>query len=236
MARRFWPHGSAVGKRMKNGGPKDPWKTIIGVVGDVKQYGLEVDGRMVAYYCHKQAPSGGMWVIARTDGDAAGLAGPIIRTIRSFDPNVVVYSVDTMETRLFQSLARQRFAMIMLAAFAGFALILAAVGIYGVMSYLVSQGARDIGIRMALGAEQGRILGMVFRQGAILTAAGLVAGLTGAFALTRLMASLLFGVGTSDAITFSSVAILLAAVALAASYIPARRATRVDPLVALRDE
>jgi ABC-type antimicrobial peptide transport system permease subunit len=141
-----------------------------------------------------------------------------------------------MEQRVYQSLARQRFAMIMLTAFAGFALLLAAIGIYGVMSYLVSQGTRNIGIRMALGAVRAAILNMILRQGLTLTIVGIVAGLAGAFALTKLMASLLFGVSASDAATYSSVAVLLGAVALAATYVPALRATRVDPMVALRDE
>ena len=131
---------------------------------------------------------------------------------------------------------RQRFAMIMLAAFAGFALLLATVAIYGVMSHLVTQRTRDIGIRMALGAEQGTILNMVFRQGVGLAVAGIIAGLVGAFFLARLMTSLLFGVSPSDAVTLASVAVLLDAVAAAASCFPARRATGVDPLVALRDE
>jgi ABC-type antimicrobial peptide transport system permease subunit len=152
------------------------------------------------------------------------------------DPRIVLFDVATMEQRVYQSLARQRFAMIMLTAFAGFALLLAAIGIYGVMSYLVSQGTRNIGIRMALGAERAAILNMILRQGLTLTIVGIVAGLAGAFALTKLMASLLFGVSASDAATYSSVAVLLGAVALAATYVPALRATRVDPMVALRDE
>ncbi|HEV8145684.1 MAG TPA: FtsX-like permease family protein, partial [Bryobacteraceae bacterium] len=177
-----------------------------------------------------------MYLVTRTLGEPGAASPAVIQAIRTMDSRVAVYDVASMEQRRFRSLARQRFAMIMLTAFAGFAVLLAAVGIYGVMSYLVSTGTRDIGIRMALGAERGAILGMIFRQGLVLTVAGIVSGLAGAFALTRLMASLLFGVSTSDAVTFSSVAVLLGAVALAASYVPAQRATRVDPMVALRDE
>jgi predicted permease len=238
MAKHFWPHESPVGRRVKRGGAesKDPWHTIVGVVGSVKQYGLEIDGRMVAYFPHKQEPGGSMYLVQRTDGDPALMSATVIRVIRSLDPRVVVFDVATMDQRVFRSLARQRFSMTMLTAFGGFALLLAAVGIYGLMSYLVSQGTRDIGIRMALGAERGAILGMIFRQGFVLTIGGIVAGLAGALALSRVMASLLFGVSPSDAATFSSVASLLGAVALAASYVPAERATRVDPMVALRDE
>ena len=134
------------------------------------------------------------------------------------------------------SLARQRFSTLMLGAFAVFALILAVVGVYGVMSYLVSQGTHDIGVRLALGAQRSRIVGMVIRQGMELTGAGIVIGLIGAAALTRVMASLLFGVSTTDLLTFSAVPIVLIAIALLASYLPARRATLVDPVVALREE
>ena len=137
---------------------------------------------------------------------------------------------------MHDSLARQRFAMMMLSGFAVFALLLAVIGIYGVMSHLVSQGTRDIGLRMALGAERGRVRRMVMRQGVELTVAGVVLGLAGAAALTRLMASLLFGVTTTDTVTFSAVPVLLVGIALVASYLPARRATNVDPVVALRDE
>jgi predicted permease len=238
MARHFWPHESPIGKRVKQGGPdsKNPWVTIVGVAGTVKQYGLEIDGRMVAYYPHKQQQAGGMYVVARTDGDPLAASAGIVRVIRAVDARVTTYGIASMDERVFQSLARQRFAMIMLTAFALFALLLAAVGIYGVMSYIVSQGTRDIGIRMALGAERTTILSMIVGQGMTLTGIGVVAGLAGAFALTRFMASLLFGVSASDAATLSSVAVLLGVVALAASYIPAQRATRVDPIVALRDE
>ena len=147
-----------------------------------------------------------------------------------------MYDVATMQQRLFQSMARQRFAMVMLTAFAAFALLLATVGIYGVMSHLVSQRTRDIGIRIALGAEKRSILGMIFRQGVGLAIVGIVAGFVGASFLTRLMTTLLFGVSPTDVVTLASVAALLGAVAAAASYLPALRATRVDPLVALRDE
>jgi ABC-type antimicrobial peptide transport system permease subunit len=149
---------------------------------------------------------------------------------------VPVYDVRTMPDRLRGSLARQRFSMTMLGAFAGFALILAAVGVYGVMSYLVTQGIHDIGVRIALGAQQGNILGLVLRQGMTVALIGIAGGLAGAFALTRLMASLLFGVSATDVATFSAVAVFLVIIALVATYVPARRAMNVDPLIALRYE
>jgi predicted permease len=238
MARRFWPGESAIGKRVRPGGPdsKSPWRTIVGVVGSVKQYGLEVDGRMVVYFSVTQRPVTNMFAVARTEGDPAAVSASVVRAIRSMDANVAIYNVATMDERVHRSLARQRFAMVMLTVFAGFALVLAAVGIYSVMSYLVSQGTRDIGIRMALGAERRAVLRMIFGHGLVLTLGGVIVGLTAAFALTRVMRSLLFEVSPSDPTTFAAVPLLLSAVALAASYIPACRATRIEPLVALRDE
>ena len=160
----------------------------------------------------------------------------MVRKIHELDPTITVFDVQTMSGRMSASMARQRFSTIMLGAFAAFALILAVVGVYGVMSHLVTQGAHDIGVRMALGAERRSILLMVLRQGMELTVAGSVLGLIGAAALTRVMASLLFGVSTTDLATFTAVPVILIATAMIASYIPALRATRVDPVVALRDE
>jgi len=160
----------------------------------------------------------------------------MVKKMHELDPSLTVFDVRTMSDRMSGSMARQRFAMTMLGVFAAFAMVLAVVGIYGVMSHLVAQGAHDIGVRMALGAERGGILRMVLRQGAELTVAGVIAGLLGAVALTRVMASLLFGVSTTDLITFSVVPAILIATALLATYIPALRATRVDPTVALREE
>jgi predicted permease len=236
MAQRFWPGGDALGKRVKPGGPKDPWLTIVGVVGIVKEYGLDIDGRMVVYYPHQQLPTNGLYIVARTGTDPATVSSAIIQQVHALDPDVPVYDVRTMPDRLRGSLARQRFSMTMLGAFAGFALVLAAVGVYGVMSYLVTQGIHDIGVRIALGAQQGNILGLVLRQGMTVALIGIAGGLAGAFALTRLMASLLFGVSATDVATFSAVAVFLVIIALVATYVPARRAMNVDPLIALRYE
>jgi ABC-type antimicrobial peptide transport system permease subunit len=160
----------------------------------------------------------------------------MIRRIREIDPTITVFDVQTMSSRMSASMARQRFSTLMLGSFAIFALILAIVGVYGVMSHLVARGAHDIGVRMALGAERSCILRMVLRQGLELTIAGCVLGLLGAAVLTRVMASLLFGIRTTDAATFSIVPVMLVLTAMIASYIPALRATHVDPVVALRDE
>ncbi|HTX36027.1 MAG TPA: ABC transporter permease [Bryobacteraceae bacterium] len=234
FAERFWPHQDPIGKHLWFN-PKKPF-TIVGVVGTVKQYGLDTDGKIAVYFADEQNPDNGMFVVARTEGDPAQLSAAAVREIHAVDPDVPVYGVRSMEDRLYESLARQRFASTMLGAFAAFALLLAGVGTYGVMSYLVSQSTHDIGVRVALGARTGNILGLVVRQGMQLAGIGIVCGLAGAAALTRVMAGLLFGVSTRDAATFSAVAAILALVAFLATAIPAQRATRVDPMVALREE
>jgi len=236
FARRFWPNGDPIGKHLSFGwNPKKPF-TIVGVVGVVKQYGLDNEGKIAVYFSHQQLPWSGMYLVARTASDPSALAGAFIHEIHAVDPTAVVYDVRTMQERLHDSLARQRFATVMLVAFAAFAALLAAVGLYGVMSYLVSQSTHELGVRIALGAQPGNILGLVVRQGMGLAALGIAAGLIGALALTRVMASLLFGVTATDFLTYASISILLGMVALTACYIPARRATRIEPTVALRAE
>ncbi len=202
----------------------------------VKQYGLDSGSKIVAYFPEDQAAVNVMYEAVRTASNPADLSNAIVREIHAVDPGIPVFDIRTMDDRLHGSLARQRFATTMLGAFAAFALLLAAIGVYGVISYLVTQSTHDIGVRVALGARPSQILGLVVRQGALLAAIGIAAGLAGSVALTRLMSSLLFGVSPTDALTFASVAAILAAVACAASLIPARRATAVDPMVALRDE
>ena len=234
FAQRFWPRGDAIGKHLWFD-PKKPI-TIVGVVGVVKQYGLETDGKIVTYFPLQQQPDRGTFLVARTTSVEAGLSSAMVREIHAVDPSVVVYGVRTMQDRLFDSLARQRFSSAMLGAFAAFALLLAAVGLYGVMSYLVTQSTRDIGILVALGARRENILRLVVRQGMQLALIGIFAGLTGAVALTRVIASLLFGVSARDIATFLTVPALLALVAFAATVIPAWRASSVDPMVALREE
>lgn len=235
MADRFWPHGDAIGKRIRQG-DNSPWMMIVGVVGAVKQYGLDVNSRMVVYFPHSQASFGTMYVVARTSTDPASTTRAMVHVVNTINPAVPVYDVATMEQRVQDSMARQRFAMTMLGAFAAFAMILAAIGIYGVMSFLVTQGTADIAIRVALGARRASILSLVFRQGMGLALLGIVAGLIGAFGLTRLMNSLLFGVKPNDPVTFVSISALLLFVALFACLVPAGRAIRIDPMTALRME
>jgi predicted permease len=235
MADRFWPKGDAVGKRMRQG-DKEPWLTVVGVVGVVKQYGLDIDTKMVTYFPYATWLNGEMFVTARTTGDPAALTNSIVEHVHALDGDVPVFDIATMQERVHDSLARQRFAMTMLGAFAVFAMILAAIGIYGVMSFLVTQGTSDIAIRMALGAQRGSILSLVMQQGMGLALIGIAAGVLGALSLTHLMRGLLFNVSATDPVTFIGVAALLTAVTLAACYFPARRAMRVDPMVALRYE
>jgi predicted permease len=235
MADRFWPKGDAVGKRIRQG-DKEPWQTIAGVVGVVKQYGLDIDTKMVTYFPYAAWGNDEMFVVAHTTGDPAALANSIVEQVHGIDADVPVFEIATMQQRVHDSVARQRFAMTMLGAFAGFAMILAAVGIYGVMSFLVTQGTSDIAIRMALGAQRSSILSLVLQQGMALALLGIAAGLAGALSLTHVMSGLLFGVSATDPVTFAGVAVLLTMVALSACYFPARRAMRVDPMVALRYE
>jgi predicted permease len=240
MARELWPGQDAIGRRVRFGDAKStsPWQTVVGVVGRVKQYGLDTDGRIAFYMPQTQAASRAMYVVVRADagGDPAVLSAAVRAQIRELDPDLPLYHVRNMTERVSESLARQRFSMLLLSIFAGVAAALAAVGIYGVMAYLVSQGTREIGIRVALGATPVGILGLVLKQGVAVAGVGLAVGLAGAAALTRVMQSLLFGVSGTDAATFAGVTGLLGVVALVASYLPARRAARVDPIVSLRSE
>jgi putative ABC transport system permease protein len=234
FAQRFWPDSDPIGKHLWFD-PKKPI-TIVGVVGVVKQYGLETDGKIATYFPQQQQPGNGMFLAVRTSSDVTGLSSAIVDEIHTVDPTAVVYGIRTMQERLYDSLARQRFSSTMLVAFAVFALLLAAVGLYGVMSHLVTQSTHDIGVLVTLGARPGNIIRLVVRQGMELAVIGIAVGLVGAAGLTRVMASLLYGVTTTDAVTFGAVSALLAAVAFAATVIPAWRATRVDPMVALREE
>jgi putative ABC transport system permease protein len=234
FAQRFWPHNDAVGKHLWFD-PKEP-VTIVGVVGVVKQYGLEIDGKISAYFPSQQSLGRGMFVVARSNTHNPGLSAAMTGAIHAVEPTAVVYGIRSMQDRLYDSLARQRFSSTMLAAFAGFALLLAAVGLYGVMSYLVRHSTRDIGILVALGARREDILTLVVRQGMQLTLIGIFAGLVGAAALTRVIASLLFNISTTDVATFLIVPALLAVAAFVAMVLPAWRATSVDPIVALRED
>jgi predicted permease len=234
FAQRFWPDGDPIGKRVWFD-PKIPI-TIVGVVGVVKQYGLETDSRMAAYYPEEQWGGNRAFLVVRTSSKTVALSSAIVSQIHAVDAGAVVYGIRTMQERLHDSLAQRRFSSTMLGAFAVFALFLAAMGLYGVMSNLVAQSTHDIGVLVALGARPGNIIGLVVWQGMLLTGIGIIVGLVGAAMLTRVMTGLLFGVSTTDSVTFGAVPALLAGIAFAATVIPAWRATRVDPMVALRDE
>ena len=236
LAAYLWPGQSPLGKRIRRHSGQAEWMRVIGVAGPVKQYRLDADPRMTVYVPYTQMTPVSFYLAVRTAADAPGSLAAILDAIHAVDPETPVYGVMTMGERLSRSLARPRFAMTMLAAFAGFALILATVGVYGVISCLVTQSVHDIGVRMALGAQPGNILGMVLGRGMRLAAAGLAFGIGGALALTRLMASLLFGVSATDAMTYVLMALFLGLVAILASYFPALRAARLDPMIALRED
>jgi len=238
MADQLWPGQDPIGKRIHivQLPTKDPWQTVVGVVGRVKQDSLDSSPRIAFYLPHTQFPTKAMTVAFRGSTNSAALLSSAKSELRNLDPDLPMYRVRTMEQRVDESLARRRFSMLLLGVFAAVALILATIGIYGVMAYLVNQGTRELGIRIALGASQRNILSLVVRQGMVLAFSGVTIGLAAAFLLTRLIRSLLFGVEATDPITFVGIAFLLAMIALLASYIPAQRAARIDPLISLRCE
>ena len=236
MAEQLWPGQDPIGKRIHIVELKsdNQWQTVVGVVGRVKQDSLDSDPRIAFYLAQTQFPTRAMTVALRSGSDPATLVGAVKSELRNLDADLPMYYVRTMRQRVDESLARRRFSMLLLGVFASVALALATIGIYGVMAYLVNQGAREIGIRMALGATQRDILSLVVRQGMALAFSGVTIGLMGAFLLTRLIRSLLFGVQATDPLTFVGISVLLALIALLASYIPAQRAARIDPMVSLR--
>ena len=238
FARRCFPNQDVVGKRVKfaRPGEQGPWETIVGVVRSEKQDSLSAEPQPEAYKSQLQETSSQMTIVVRTAGAPGALTGPVREVIRNLDGDLPPYNIKTIDLMLSESLARERFTTMLLVVFAGLALALASVGIYGVMSYAVTQRTQEIGIRMALGAQRGDIFKQVIGQAMRLSGTGIVLGLATAFALTRLMASLLYGVSTTDPLTFALLAALLTGVSLLASYLPARRATRVEAMDALRYE
>jgi putative ABC transport system permease protein len=237
LARKYWPNQDPIGKRMRFYGPieKHPWIQVVGVVKDVK-HDLSLPVTPDYYLPHAQDSWQSMVLVAKTKVEPAAMAAPIRQQVWSLDRDQPVFDVYTMNEVRSISLALYSFSSIMLSIFAGVALLLAAIGIYGVMSYAVTQRTQEIGIRMALGARVMDVLKLVVRNGMALALIGVAVGLAGAYALTRLLASLLVGVTPTDAVTFSTVTLGLLLIALLACYIPARRATKVDPMVALRYE
>jgi putative ABC transport system permease protein len=241
LARRFFPGEDAVGKRIRpdisSTDDAPAMREIVGVVGDVKYRGFAQEPVPIAYMPYGQMSiTNDLTVVLRTDGEPHGVAGAARDEVRAMESAAVVHTVKSLDEYVSASVAYPRLDALLVAVFAGVALALALIGLYGVMSYTVTQRTHELGVRIALGASRRDVLGLVVGYGMRLVVVGMVAGLAGAFALTRLMASLLFGVSATDPVAFGAVAVALAAVALAACYIPARRATRVDPVTALRHE
>jgi putative ABC transport system permease protein len=239
LAKRFWPDGGAIGHRITLSGRAPVWRTIVGVVHDVRERGYEPAMKPGVYIPFPQIAD--TWaqpesIVARTESDPGDLAGAIRRVIAAVDPEQPVSLVRTMDDILERNVADRSQQMTLLGAFAGLALLLASLGLYGVLSYAVTQRSREIGLRMALGATARGVVGMVVVRGLALTAAGLAIGLAAAAAATRAMKTMLFGVTAFDPATFAGVAALLTAIAALACWVPARRAARVDPIVVLRDE
>ncbi len=238
MARDLWPGEDPVGKRLRTGGSNSttPWITVIGVVGSVKQYTLEGDSRIAMYLADTQYPRRAMNVVLKSQTAPATLTTAVRGVLKGLDPDLPIYNVRTMEDRVAESLARRRFAMQLLTLFALVALGLATIGIYGVMAYLVSQGTRELGIRLALGATPTGIVWLIGRQTALIAAVGVAMGVVAAFVLTRFMQTLLFDVHHLDPLTFVAIAAFLGVVAMLAGHVPALRAARIDPVVSLRAE
>jgi predicted permease len=238
MAQQLWPNQDPLGKRISFGDldSKPQWASVVGVVGRIKHDTLDADSRIAFYLSQSQYISRLVNVVVRSNTDPVQLASAVIHQLHQLDPDLPVSGVLTMDQRVAESLARRRFATVLLGLFAVFALALATIGIYGVMAYLVNQGTREIGIRMALGASQRGVLRLVVKQGLVLALCGVGLGLVLAVAFSRLVSSLLFGVQATDPLTFATIALLLLMVALLASYIPARRAARIDPMISLRYE
>jgi len=243
FARTYFPSDDALGKRIRSGLPGSVWCTIVGIVRDVKHAGLDAKDKPETYYHYLQVPpswmsfvEGTMTAALRTDADPASLAAAARGEVQKMDSSLAVFNVHTMEALLDSSLAQPRFRTTLLGAFAGLALILAAIGLYGVTAYSVARRTNELGVRMALGAQKSDVLKLVMGQGAMLAAFGIGIGLVLSFGVTRVISNLLFAVNAADPATFAVTALLILVVALAASLIPALRAIRVDPVVALRYE
>jgi putative ABC transport system permease protein len=240
FARRYWPNEDPVGKRIRMGGSHDADTAslqVLGVVGRVKMESLSQDSnRVQGYFPFAQLPEGSMTIVIKGSGDPNQLISAARQQVKAIDPDQPIYSPRTMGDIRAESVAGERLNLTLLSLFAGIALVLAIVGIYGVMSYSVTQRTHEIGIRMAIGASRVDVFKMILSHGMKLTLIGVGVGLVLAFGLTRLMATMLFGVEPTDATTFASIAVLLVTVALLACYLPGRRATKVEPTISLRYE
>ena len=239
LAKKYFAGEDPIGKRITFGDPQSPeatWWTIVGIVGDVRQSSLATEPYPQIFRVYKQAPQRGMTVAVRTAGEATSMVNTVRQQVWALDRQQPLHNVRTLEQVLAESIARPRFNTLLITILAGVALVLAAVGIYGVISYSVTQRTHEIGVRMALGASSGSVLRLVIGHGMLLAGIGLAVGVVGAFAVTRIMGSLLYGVTATDPLTYIVLVAMLGVIALIASYIPARRAMRVDPVIALRNE
>jgi putative ABC transport system permease protein len=239
FVRRFWPNENPIGKRVsihRDDQGESVWREIVGVVRHSRHYELGSVGREQAFYPYKQGSENGMYVAVRTVSDPLSIAAAVREEVWTLDPNQPVSDVKTMDDLVTASVSQPRFNLLLLGSFAGVALLLATVGIYGVISYSVSQRSHEIGVRMALGAAGGDVLGLVLRHGLSVTGIGLGIGLVGAVWLTRLLTNMLYGVGQVDLVTYSAVVVLLGGVAAAACAVPALRASKVHPVVVLKQE
>jgi putative ABC transport system permease protein len=241
LANHFWPNENPIGKRLKQGWPESegewaPWREIVGVVGDTKQFGLDAETRMQTYIPVRQGPLWSVRLALRTAVEPLSLVAPAKEVVRSMDPDLPVYEIDTMDDIISASVAPRRFTMVLLGIFAALALVLAAIGLYGVITYTVARRTQEIGVRVAMGATRTEVFRLVVRQGMALSLVGAIVGTLAALPLTRALSSLLFGVGATDPFTFSAVPVVLMAVAFIACAVPSLAATRVDPIHALRYE
>jgi predicted permease len=243
MARQYWPGEDPLGKRftMGDASEKASWITIVGVAGDVRQMGVDEPVKAEMYFPYQQSEEDVAFYaprdfVIRTSVDPLSVVAAVRNEIHQVDPEQPISNIRTMDEMLGEETASRRLGMTLLTTFAGLALLLATLGIYGVLAYFVVQHTQEIGVRMALGAQRSNILALVLKQGMALTLLGVVIGLAIAFAITRLMASLLYGISTTDPLTYGVIVLLLTTVAFFACYLPARRATKVDPMVALTYE
>jgi len=240
FAKKYFANTDPIGKRITFGAGRgktdSTWITIVGVVGHAAHEGLDAEPRIQYYFPTTQVGVRGMTVAMRTQGNPLAMLSAAREAVHAIDRNLPLASVNTMDKLVEQSVGQRRLSMFLLSVFSAVAVVLASIGIYGVMSYSVTQRTRELGIRMALGAARTRVLALVVGQGMALAVTGVVIGLAGALALTRLLSSQLFGIGATDPATYTIVSVLLAGIAFLATLVPAMRATRVDPVVALREE
>ena len=236
MAGRLWPGEDAIGKRIFWGGTDGTPHTVVGVVGDIRDVQLDADPEPLMFLPYREVSVPGMTLVIRAAGAPSSVAAAVRREIQAADRQLPLPEISSISENRAAAVAEPRFRMLLLGGFAAAALLLATLGVYGVMAFAVTQRTREIGVRIALGAHARRVFALVLKQGMVLAGLGLLLGLTGALALTRVLQSLLFGISATDPVVLIAVAILLGVVTMIGAYLPARRAARIDPAIALREE